>query len=350
MKLKSIKQRIIEMSKMPPDARVPILMIGGMGIGKSQIVYQAAEEIAKEKDYNVIEIRLAQMEPGDIIGIPRERDGRTIWAAPSWWPTDGSGIIFFDELNRAPIDVRQAIFQVLTMRRIHTHILPPDYQIVVAINPSDSIYQVEELDPAMYTRFWIAEVEPELEEWVKYAFSKDFHKGVIQFVITHKELFYKPKPKGACPTPRSYEYLSNFMKHTQLPIKSDDFYLAVTGYIGTEAGAAFIKFMDAGFVKPVTAEEVLNKYSDPKIQKKLKNQEKDENRDKMYATMLDVAAYLEKNKLSNEQLKNFTNWLKNTLPETVAALCEKVPNNILIKLAEDKDLVEVVKNILNESN
>lgn len=50
------------------EHQVPLTpcLVGAMGIGKSQIVAQVADELG----IPVIDLRLAQMETGDLVGIP----------------------------------------------------------------------------------------------------------------------------------------------------------------------------------------------------------------------------------------------------------------------------------------
>ncbi|HHV71541.1 MAG TPA: hypothetical protein GXX38_02870, partial [Clostridia bacterium] len=93
---------------------------GERGIGKSQCVYQVAQELSADGEkWDVIELRIGQMEVGDLIGVPKVEKGRTIWARPEWFPTTGKGIIFLDEPNRDNAgDVTQAIFQLVLDKRL----------------------------------------------------------------------------------------------------------------------------------------------------------------------------------------------------------------------------------------
>ncbi len=60
----------------------PVMLWGPPGIGKSQLVGQ----IAAEHDVNVIDIRLSQMEPSDLRGIPFRIGNSVEWAIPSLLP------------------------------------------------------------------------------------------------------------------------------------------------------------------------------------------------------------------------------------------------------------------------
>jgi len=63
-------------------AHTPVMLWGPPGVGKSQLVGQAGARHAAP----VIDVRLAQMEPTDLRGIPF-RDGRSVlWSVPALLP------------------------------------------------------------------------------------------------------------------------------------------------------------------------------------------------------------------------------------------------------------------------
>lgn len=76
-------------------ANVVPLVWGDSGIGKSQTVKQFADE----NNLQFIDLRLGQMETGDLVGLPAREGDRTIWLKPEWFPTEGEGVLFLDEIN-----------------------------------------------------------------------------------------------------------------------------------------------------------------------------------------------------------------------------------------------------------
>src|SRR3989304_657505 len=82
-------------------AHTPVMPWGPPGAGKSQLVAQTAARHGAP----VIDVRLAQMEPTDLRGIPF-RDGRNVvWSVPAMLPDAGRhgvrGILFLDEITSA---------------------------------------------------------------------------------------------------------------------------------------------------------------------------------------------------------------------------------------------------------
>ena len=77
------------------------MLWGAPGIGKSQIIAQ----VASAHDVDIIDIRLSQMEPSDLRGIPFKNGELVDWSIPSLLPDEKrhgkQGILFLDEITSA---------------------------------------------------------------------------------------------------------------------------------------------------------------------------------------------------------------------------------------------------------
>ena len=60
----------------------PVMLWGPPGVGKSQIVAQVAENHGAV----IVDIRLSQMEPSDLRGIPFKNGQKVEWAIPAMLP------------------------------------------------------------------------------------------------------------------------------------------------------------------------------------------------------------------------------------------------------------------------
>lgn len=239
-------------------ANVTPLIWGQHGIGKSQIV----QDLARSLGLECVDLRLGQMEVGDLIGLPSKEGSRTVWLKPAWFPDDGTeGVLFLDELNRARLDVLQAIFQLVLERKLHTHRLPAGWKIVCASNPSGSDYFVNELDPALLDRFLHIQFKPDPSEWIGWGKETGRIRGDVSVLIARYPHLLGGKdqdlPLEVLPSPRSWEMLSRMIEGLE-----DRLWLqCAMGLVGKEAAIAFIESLKRDHEIPVKAEDVLSDYA-----------------------------------------------------------------------------------------
>ena len=82
-------------------ARVPVLLWGGPGTGKSSAVRDLAAAMGWPCEVVIASIR----EPSDFAGLPVVSDGLVRFAPPRWaerLSSAGLGILFLDEISTAP--------------------------------------------------------------------------------------------------------------------------------------------------------------------------------------------------------------------------------------------------------
>ena len=206
----------------------PIFIYGSPGIGKTQIVAQAADEAGVD----MINLDLQFMAPEDFMGIPKVvdieepeyEDGRlksvgkgiTRSNPPAVLPVDNGpdgkgGFIFMDEMNRANKRVLNSMMQFVQMGRIGQYQLPDKWVIVAAGNRPEDVSgagEVAEFDFAMADRFNIINFVPDPKKWAEWAKSKKtFEPEIVGFVERNPELFHyldNEKNDLKFPTPRSW--------------------------------------------------------------------------------------------------------------------------------------------------
>jgi hypothetical protein len=313
------------------SVRVPVLLWGAMGIGKSMLV----RDVAASQGLPCIDLRLAQQEPGDLIGLPRTVDGRTVWSKPSWWPDPGTrGVLFFDELNRAPTDVRQAIFQVVGDWRLHTHELPPGWCIVAAANPDSGGYQVETLDPAMLRRFCQIRVVSSAVQWLEWAESAGIDDRIRAFVRGNPRLLALDEDFAleARPTPAGYEMIDRMLGAGVVPASARS--EVVCGVLGLEAGTALVHHLSHKDVSFIAGEELLERY--PAIRGDVLAQ----THDRMHQTVVSVLDVLKDREPSGVNMANLAAFVGEVGAEwkmTVLQGLREVPG-ILEVLSADLEL------------
>lgn len=181
-------------------ARLPVLLIGGTGVGKSEVV----EATARELGIGFVALDLSLCEPPDLVGLPRIDGERTCFVPPALLPRDGEGILLLEELNRAERFVLGPALQLLSARRLNDYRLPDGWTCVAAINPDDQDYDVERLDPALRARFLQVRVDADRVEWLRWARRSGVHAAILRIVDT------TPDALAAAP-PRSWTYASRVL-------------------------------------------------------------------------------------------------------------------------------------------
>lgn len=187
----------------------PVMLWGPPGVGKSQIVAQ----IAQHHDIQMIDIRLSQMEPSDLRGIPFRVGEQVEWAIPALLPDahrhGARGILFLDEITSAPPSVSAAAYQLILDRRLGAYQIPPGWAIFAAGNRQGDRGVTYSMPAPLANRFSHFEVEAHLDDWVAWAYQHNIDEKIIAFLRFRPELLFNFDPAHnpiAFPTPRSWEF------------------------------------------------------------------------------------------------------------------------------------------------
>jgi hypothetical protein len=187
----------------------PVMLWGPPGIGKSQIIAQVATRHAAP----MIDIRLSQMEPTDLRGIPFRIENRVEWAVPSMLPDADRhgpyGILFLDEITSAPPSVSAAAYQLILDRRLGDYEVPPGWAIFAAGNRQGDRGVTYTMPAPLANRFSHFEVETNIDDWVSWAYANNMDDRLIGFLRFKPELLFDFNPAHnpvAFPSPRSWEF------------------------------------------------------------------------------------------------------------------------------------------------
>ncbi|MGD2138303.1 MAG: MoxR family ATPase, partial [Gammaproteobacteria bacterium] len=187
----------------------PVMLWGPPGVGKSQMVAQ----VAADHGMPVIDIRLSQMEPSDLRGIPFRVDGQVEWAVPSMLP-DGmrhgpQGILFLDEITSVPPSVSAAAYQLILDRRLGAYEVPPGWAIFAAGNRQGDRGVTYTMPAPLANRFSHFDVDVNLDDWVAWAYANGIDERLIAFLRFRPDLLFEFDPAHnpvAFPSPRSWEF------------------------------------------------------------------------------------------------------------------------------------------------
>jgi len=227
----------------------PVMLWGPPGVGKSQII----AGIAKKHAVPLIDVRLSQMEPTDLRGIPFRADerGRTVvkWSVPEMLPDaerhGPAGILFLDEINAAPPTVSAAAYQLILDRRLGEYSIPEGWAIFAAGNRQGDRGVTYAMPAPLANRFTHYEVEPNLDDWIGWALQNDIDERVMGFLrfrpdlLFHYDAAHNPV---AFPSPRSWEYAHRALhKFADRPDLLAD---ALQASVGKACGVELKAFID----------------------------------------------------------------------------------------------------------
>lgn len=136
---------------------INVMLEGTHGVGKTAIIKDLFDGEGLRWRY----FSASTMDPWvDFIGVPRavDRPGKTEvlkLVKPEEFEDDTIEAIFFDEFNRAPPKVMNAVMELLQFKSINGRKFNNLKVIWTAINPhdEDETYHVEKMDPAVLDRF-----------------------------------------------------------------------------------------------------------------------------------------------------------------------------------------------------
>lgn len=247
---------------------ISLLLRGETGIGKSYLIRQ----LARHFNIKLIDRRLGQMTEGDMIGLPSIADDCTRFNPPDWYKEacDKPCFVFLDEMNRGTVETMQAAFQVVLDRELNGWKLHPQSRVAAAVNVG-ARYTVNDMDPALLRRFFVADLQPTSDDWLAWARDSEggnMHPLVISFISSQTKFLDpsdKADPGSVQPTRATWERLNNELVQTGLINTPNDptFYSMTMGFLGTEATIAFHDFAK-NFEHQVSGADVVNHYLDPK--------------------------------------------------------------------------------------
>jgi MoxR-like ATPase len=211
--------------------KLSTMIWGPPGIGKSSIVAQ----IAAFHGLPCIDLRLSQLAPTDLRGLPVAKGGIARWAIPEFLPRSGAGILFLDEINLAPPTMQGMAQQLILDRRVGSYTVPEGWLIWAAGNRAEDRAAVFDMPAPLANRFIHLDVQPDLESFKQYALASQFHEQIVAFVTFRVELLHKlDQLQPAWPSPRSWAMASDLHRAG----------LDVAAAVGSGAASEFYAYIE----------------------------------------------------------------------------------------------------------
>ena len=200
-------------------ARLVPMITGSPGIGKSNIVHQ----IAAEYGLKVIDMRLAQCDPTDLLGFPSIQGAKASYVPMDTFPVEGDPIpqgykgwlIFLDEMNSAPMAVQSAAYKLILDRMVGNHKLHKNVAIVAAGNLETDNAIVQPMSTALQSRMAHLELIADAKEWVDWASSNGIDYRITSYINFRPDALYTFSPDHTDKTyasPRTWEFANRVLQ------------------------------------------------------------------------------------------------------------------------------------------
>lgn len=226
-------------------ARLPVLVTGAPGIGKTDVITGAAAQAGADLiiSHPVVE------DPTNAKGLPwPDKEGKTATFLPfgelarainAKKPT----VWFLDDLGQAPPMVQASYMQLLLARRVNNHVLPDCVTFVAATNRRTDRAAVSGILEPVKSRFaTIVELVPNLDAWCAWAFKHGVPAELIAFLRFRSPLlcaFEASADLTNSPVPRTWAHVSKLLA---LPLPPAVQLAAISGAVGQGAAIEFASF------------------------------------------------------------------------------------------------------------
>ena len=191
------------------------LLLSPPGLGKSEIVYEAA----REAGLPCRSLLGTQIAPEDVSGIPRIVGERSVFCPPRILLPERPEpfCLFLDELPACAPDVQKAFYSLLLERRLGEHALPSGTWVVAAGNRLQDRALVRAMSSALVNRVTILQLRVDADDWLDWAGRAGIRQEILSFVRTIPDSLMRPVPSEPLPfsTPRAWTLLSRALDLAQ---------------------------------------------------------------------------------------------------------------------------------------
>jgi len=200
------------------QAKLVPMVVGSPGTGKSQIIHQ----IAKNYNLQVIDLRLSQCDPTDLLGFPQIIGNKAGYVPMNTFPIVGdplpdgySGwVLFLDEFNSASPAVQAAAYKLVLDRMVGIHHLHKNVAIVCAGNLETDNAIVQSMSTALQSRLVHLELVVDAKEWVDWAADTGIDHRITSYINFKPGNLYTFKPDHTDNTygsPRTWEFANRVL-------------------------------------------------------------------------------------------------------------------------------------------
>lgn len=233
-------------------ADIVLVIQGPPGVGKTQIVAQAAQEMSRRHT----EMLVAGRDTGDVYmsyvdpstgGLVQKLNPKIPYVGNPEFAPDIPVLLNIDEFSGGTRLMQNLMLKVLDERMVGDTYLRDDVSIVATGNRAWDHAHVEQLSAALGNRATFVTVEEDLDAFITYGLDNDFHPLVLAWVkndptyLLHFDSAQFLAGDPAFCSPRANERLSRILKQRDDHNMSDSVFRSfVCGTIGNAVGIKFV--------------------------------------------------------------------------------------------------------------
>lgn len=230
------------------DAGLVPLLIGSPGIGKSQIYQQIADKFKLK----LIDVRLSQADPTDLMGFPTIVGNKASYIPMDTFPIEGDPLpenckgwlLLFDELTSAVPAIQAASYKIILDRMVGQYYLHPNVAICAAGNMETDGAVVHEMSTALQSRMVHLELIVDFKVWCEWAMCNDIDHRItdfIQFKPGHLYTFKADHTDRTYACPRTWEFANRLL--AKIPSDPTEKLILLAGTLSEGVAREFITFM-----------------------------------------------------------------------------------------------------------
>lgn len=239
-------------------------------------------------------------------------------------------LIHFEELNRAPLAVRNAALQILLERSIGFEFSFNDNVFMVStgnLGEEDGT-DVEEFDSALNGRLIHIEHTLTFEEWVDYWAKDNIQSIIIRYLTAHPEMYYigkksRKETDKSYASPRTWHFLSDYITsnygfNSKPENWLNDLQIIGHGYIGAAVNVKFLKYVRD--VLKISIIDIMNRY--PQLQKEGAKFTRDKS-----SELLQDLREVDFSRLKKNQIENIKLFMLDLGEDEISAFLLKIIDN-----------------------